>query len=136
MADAKKYVAYTELGQYKPGDVVNPTNWGPEEWRYMVEHEVVVPQNSPNDPNVLAEKSSTSDRKDIPETPGSVSPQVSEAMKAYEAAGGESKADEKKAEEDKAEQVEKKDDAPKASATTPPPVAKPVAKPAPKPDAK
>jgi hypothetical protein len=52
---AKEFVAYTALGDYQPGDVVNPGNWSEEEWAYMVEHEVVVPKNSPNDPNVLKE---------------------------------------------------------------------------------
>lgn len=56
MAKVKEYVAYTPLGNYAPGDVVNPADWPLEEWTYMVEHEVVVVKNSPNDPNVLAEQ--------------------------------------------------------------------------------
>jgi hypothetical protein len=56
MADKpKEYVAYGELGAYKPGDVVNPADWDLEQWKYMVEHQVVVPKNSQNDPNVLEE---------------------------------------------------------------------------------
>jgi hypothetical protein len=53
--EPKEYVAYTPLENkgYAPGDVVDPSNWSAEEWRYMVEHAVVVPKNSPDDPNVL-----------------------------------------------------------------------------------
>jgi len=52
---AKTYVAYTELGGIKPGDEVDPSAYDLETWKYMVEHEVVVPKNSANDPKVLAE---------------------------------------------------------------------------------
>lgn len=83
---AKEYVAYGELGGYKPGDVVNPTDWDRETWNYMVEHEVVVPKNSPNDPNVLEEQASENEGDETTQAER----QRTAADEAYDAAAGSS----------------------------------------------
>lgn len=97
---AKEYVAYGNLGSYKPGDTVNPTDWDAEQWAYMVDHEMVVPKNSPNDPNVLEENARTQAQQAAAEQTaaesggsilaGDAGPQsvkVQEGMKAHEEAG-------------------------------------------------
>jgi len=127
---AKEYVAYTALGSCAPGDVVNPANWSAEEWRYMVEHEVVVPKNSPNDPTVLAQATSGAGHEEAllnPDAP--VSAEVQEALDAHtEATGGKDKTE--PADADKTE--DKAPAKPLASTPAPAPL-KPVAKPLPKP---
>jgi hypothetical protein len=131
---ATEYVAYTALGSCEPGDVVNPANWSAEEWRYMVEHEVVVPKNSPNDPNVLAQATGAAGHEAAllnPDAP--VSAAVQEALDAHAAATG--KADEVKDEDETEPADADKDKEPVKLATpTPAPApVKPVAKPLPKP---
>jgi hypothetical protein len=119
---AKEYVAYTALGSCAPGDVVDPANWDAEQWRYMVEHEVVVPKNSPNDPTVLAQATGGAGHEAAllnPDAP--VSPEVQEALDAH-AAATEGKKEASKAEEKPVE----------LKPTEPAPL-KPAPKPLPKP---
>jgi len=47
------YVAYTDLGAGS-GAPVEEENYSPDEWKYMLDHSMVVLQGSPDDPNVLA----------------------------------------------------------------------------------
>jgi len=109
---AKEYVAYTELGGIKPGDPVDPGAYDLETWKYMVEHEVVVPKNSKNDPNVLAEQAEENKaaEEDITGADGGAvqSAKLSAAEEAHKAASGssdksdeEAKPEEKKSPEDK-----------------------------------
>jgi hypothetical protein len=86
---AKEYVAYGELGGYKPGDTVNPASWDLEQWKYMVEHQVVVPKNSQNDPAVLAEAAAEQRDAIAEQSAQNDQPaQLSEAEKAHKAATG------------------------------------------------
>jgi hypothetical protein len=91
MPETKEYVAYTQLGKYDPGDVVDPNDFGDAQWAYFVEYDVVVPKNSPNDPNVLTEMlqaattaASEAEGPSIPQE--AVSAKVQEGMKAKAAA--------------------------------------------------
>jgi hypothetical protein len=133
----KEYVAYTDLGDKgHTGEVVNPANWSLEEWKYMVEHQVVVPKNSPNDPNVLeeqAEEARITGDLEAAKASGQevVSPTQLEAEKAHAAAAGTKEEDSSK-EEPKADSKEES----KAPAPmTPPTPVKPPATPV-KPDDK
>jgi hypothetical protein len=90
---AKEYVAYGQLGGYEPGDVVNPMDWDEETWAYMVDHEVVVPKNSPSDPKVLEEQAQQAAAEAAqPQTSlldqdtGTQSPKVQAGMEARKAA--------------------------------------------------
>jgi hypothetical protein len=94
---AKEYVAYTQLGEgCPPGTVVNPANWDLEQWKYMVDHQVVVPKNSQNDPNVLAEAAAEQRDTIAEQSAQNDQPaQLSEAEKAHKAAlAGQSSSDE------------------------------------------
>jgi hypothetical protein len=83
---AKEYVAYTRLGSYSPGDVVDPSAYSAEQWQYMVVHDVVVPRNSPNDPNVLEERLSETTEMTTRGEPAALNAKEQAAMDAYNAA--------------------------------------------------
>jgi hypothetical protein len=95
MARIKEYVAYGELGSYKPGDTVNPADWSLEQWQYMVDHQVVVPKNSQNDPAVLEEAAAEQRDAIAEQSAQNDQPrQLSEAEKAHKAATEGKSADE------------------------------------------
>jgi hypothetical protein len=119
----KEYVAYTQLGRYNSGDVVNPNDWSDEEWKYMVDHDMVVPKNSPNDPAVLQQEREEKEAEEAEERAAEIpgvgeSAKIKAGMEAKQAAGP---SDEPKKKETEASAGEAKKPEPKTGAGAKPP---------------